>query len=157
MTALGCSVVWASGRWGRWLSPALCRFCRLRHSTAGVWSLSSPFMKTILQLSAWSPLRGETGSLAWVGVRETLEHMFVLLFPHPFLLRGPLPLVDETRKCWYISARVEGCPRGDRPERFCLCRVAWAWLGCFYITPSLYLTCPARTTSAVGEKTLPNS
>ena len=112
MTALGCSVVWASGRWGRWLSPALCRFCRLRHSTAGVWSLSSPFMKTILQLSAWSPLRGETGSLAWVGVRETLEHMFVLLFPHPFLLRGPLPLVDETRKCWYISARVEGCPQG---------------------------------------------
>ena len=53
------------------------------------------FMKTVLQLSAWSPLRGESGSLAWVGVRETLEHMFVFLFAHPFLLRGPLPLVDE--------------------------------------------------------------
>ena len=52
-------------------------------------------MKTVLQLSAWSPLRGESGSLAWVGVRETLEHMFVFLFAHPFLLRGPLPLVDE--------------------------------------------------------------
>ena len=68
-------------------------------------------MKTVLQLSAWSPLRGETGFLAWVGVRETLEHMFVFLFAHPFLLRGPLPLVDDTRKCWYISARVEGCPQ----------------------------------------------
>jgi len=45
--------------------------------------------------------------------------------------------------------------RGHRPERIRLYRVAWAWLGCFYITPLLYLTCPARTTSAAGKKKKP--